>query len=264
MANKNRRKIKNSVNNSNISNNENINENVNNKKEVEIKKEYKNIKEFFKDYIMFFKTMVLKKQIIFFIIILIIFGFFVITYVTNLGNEDFLSQLQQIKGEYVKPNAFSVFVKEKLPDAIIIILSGIAPYIYAPILGVLYGYQVAINMISIISVPNASYNLIFMLVGALIEFIGFSLAIATGFTFCSYSTKRVKYANKSEPTFLDFRKEIYSLTDNKKKLKQLEIKKKEKAKKIEKYNVKTPYIFIFTSFIISVIIILIGTFIFYV
>ena len=118
-------------------------------------------------------------------------------------------------------------------------------------------------MISIISVPNASYNLILMLIGAIIEFVGFSLATASGFAFCSYSTKRSKYANKSTPTFLDFKKEIYSLTDNKKKLKELENKKKQKAKKIEKFNVKTPYAFIFTSFIISVIIILIGTFIFY-
>ena len=266
MANKKRRKVKDNFNNSNVKNNDNLNEsvNVNNNKKIETKKEDKNIKEFFKDYIEFFKTMLLKKQIVFFILILIVFGFFVITYITNLNNEDFLSQIQQIKGDYVKPNVFSIIAKEKLPDTIIIILSGIAPYIYAPILGVLYGYQEAIHVISILSVPNASYNLLFMIIGAIIQFIGFSLATATGFTLCSYSTKRTKYAHKSEPTFLDFKKELYSLTNNKKKLKELEQKRKEKAKKIEKYNVKTPYIYVFTSFIISVVIVLIGTFIFYV
>lgn len=264
MANKNRKNINKNINNFENNNNENVNEIKDEKKVVEPKKNYKNTKEFFKDYLEFFKTILLRKQIIFFILIVLIFGYFVISYITNLKNEDFLTQIQKITGDYVKPSVFSAIAKEKLPDTIIIVLAGIAPYIYAPTLGVLYGYQEAMHVISIMSIPNANYNLVVMLVGAIIEFIGISLATAAGFTLCSFSTKRTKYASKSEPSFLDLRKELYSMTNNTKKLKQLEQKKKDKAKKIEKYNVKTPYIFIFTSFIISVVIVLIGTFIFYI
>ena len=253
----NKRKVNNRV-NENLDNIQNV------RKKEETKKEYKNAKEFFIDFFEFFKAKILRKQVIFFVLILIVFGYFVSTYISNLKNEDFLSQIQNIDENYVKPNVISIIAKEKLPDAIIIVLSGIAPYIYAPILGVLYGYQVAMHMIYAISTPGANYNLIVMAIGAIIDFIGFALASSAGFTLCSYSTKRAKYASKSEPNFLDIRKELYSITNNNKKIKELDKKKKEKEKKIEKYNVKTPYIFILTAFIISVIIILIGTVIFYI
>jgi len=253
----NKRKVNNKI-------NENLGDVQNVQKKEETKKEYKNAKEFFIDFFEFFKTQLLKKQVIFFILILLVFGYFVITYISNLKNEDFLSQIQNIDENYVKPNVINIIAKEKLPNAIIIVLSGIAPYIYAPILGVLYGYQVAVHMIYAISTKGVNYNLIVMSIGAIIDFIGFALASSTGFTLCSYSTRRAKYSSKSEPNFLDIRKELYSITNNKKKIKELDNKKKEKAKKIEKYNVQTPYTFILTSFIISVIIILIGAFIFYI
>lgn len=218
------------------------------------------IKEYFNEYKENLKT----KHIVCFIIMIVIFGLTIISYVSNLQNQDFLEQVQNITGEYVSENVFTKILSNKLPAVAIIIIAGVTPFIYASALGVLFSYQMAEEMITVLSVANSSGNVILMSVGAIIQCIGFSLAVATGIYWCKISGKRRRYANGTQKSFLDVKKELYSLTNNKKKIKELEKKRKEKNEKIQKYNVEIPYLTLITSFVVSFIIVVIGTFIFYI
>lgn len=58
---------------------------------------------------------------------------------------------------------------------------------------------------------------------------------------------------------LDFKRTFYEATGNKKKLKEVAKKKEEKTAKNEKNNVTVPYGYFVISFLISVVIIAIGT-----
>lgn len=245
-------------------NKEKVSIEIENKNEINSNKSKKEFTDIIKEYFSVYKNSLKTKHIVCFIIMLVMFGFTMIMYISNLQNQDFLEQVQNITGEYVSPNVFSKILTDKLPIVLIIVIAGITPYLYVSSLGVFFAPQIAEEIIKILSVANSPHNIVLMCIGAIIQFVGLSLAIATGIFWCGISGKRRKYMNGTDKSFLDVKKELYSLTNNKKKLKELEKKRKEKNEKIQKYNVEIPYLTLITSFVISFIIVVIGTFIFYI
>ncbi len=244
--------------NANLNENKKLNDNNSNVKE---KLSFKYI---LKDYFKFYKTDLRKKQIILFILSIAIFGIFMGAHISNLKNEDYIAQIQNIGQNTESFNLFETIFKEKILVTFVLILAGITPYLYISVLGISVGYQLAYEMVEVLFVAGNNGNVILMCIGAIIQTIGFSLASATGIVWCKISTKRRKYANSKDKSFLDFKKEFYLLKGDDKKIKELEQKRKEKAQKDEKNNVNVPYLRLLISFVISSIIVLIGTIVFYI
>ena len=76
---------------------------------------------------------------------------------------------------------------------------------------------------------------------AVIISIAYSLCISTGIHYCILSSKKFTYSQKKGFKFNDFKKAIYALKKNEKKVEELEQKNKIQLEKAEKLNVKIPY-----------------------
>lgn len=134
-----------------------------------------------------------------------------------------------------------------LLDAVVI-LAGITPYFYIPVLGGIESIVVVNDMV--LRYAFSESLLITSYIGGLIQMIGIALCIAVGIYYCRLSTKKNKYYHQSEFSFNDLKKQYYSLRKDSKKVEEIEMKKEQKRKEVEACNVKIPYInFIFLGLI---------------
>lgn len=222
---------------------------------------YKNI---LFEYFNYYKNKLIRKNIVIFILSVLLFAIFLGNYISNLNNSDFLEQVKNIGTSQANYGVISNIIKNKIPTLFIIILAGITPYFYISTLGIFSGVQLASEIFSKISVANNTNSIVFMCIGAIIQMVGFSLAASTGMNWCTIMIKRNRYFSGRENSVLDFRQEYYRLKNDSKKLEQLKKKKKEKLLKNEKNNVKVPYKMFIMSFLISCLIVILGTLIFYI
>lgn len=218
-------------------------------------------KNVMKNYCKFYNEKLKKKHIIVYIISLVAF-FIIMAYLISKVNStpDIASLVEKTKE--LKENSkslASLILYEKIPLTFMIILSGIAPYFFIPVIGVGVSYNLAFNIVSNFNVLTGKSSIVFMCIGAIIEQIGICLAIATGIEYCIITTKKWRYTRNQDYSMLDFKKTFYEATKNNKKLKETKSKQELKKKKNEKNNVKVPYMYLLVSFIVSSLIIIIGT-----
>lgn len=239
----------------------NIDMQNNTKKSNAEEKKYKNI---LFEYLEYYKSKLIKKNIVIFILSVVLFAVFLGNYISNLNNSDFLEQVKNIGTSQANDGVITNIIKNKIPTLFIIILAGITPYFYISTLGIFSGVQLASEIFSKISIANHSNSIVIMCIGAIIQMVGFSLAASTGMSWCTIMIKRNRYFSGKENSVLDLRQEYYRLKNDNKKLEQLKKKKKEKLLKNEKNNVKVPYKMFIMSFLISCLIVILGTLIFYI
>ena len=154
---------------------------------------------------------------------------------------------------------FSLIITKKIPLIFMIILAGIAPYFFIPVIGIASSYSLACDIVTNFNVLTGKASVIPMCIGAIIQLIAVGLSVATGIQYCLLSTKRWRYSRNQDYSMLDFKRTFYEATGNKKKLKEVAKKKEEKTAKNEKNNVTVPYGYFVISFLISTVIIAIGT-----
>ena len=238
---------------------------IKNKKEIEKKetKEEKNInfKYIIKDYFKFYKQKLMRKHIITYIICLILFFVIIAWLISKINSTPNIAELAQ-NAKIISENSKGVFyliISKKIPLIFMIIFAGIAPYFFIPVLGIGASYSLAVDIVTNFNVLTGKSSVIPMCIGAIIELIAVSLAIATGIEYCILSTKKWRYSRNQDYSMIDFKRTLYEATNNKKNLNEINKRKQEKDAKNEKNNVKIPYVYLFTSFVISVIVIAIGT-----
>lgn len=239
--------------------------NVSSKKQIkrDEKKEEKNIdlKYIIKDYFKFYKQKLMRKHIVIYIICLIVFFVIIASLISKINSTPNIAELAE-NAKKISENSkgvFSLIISKKIPLIFMIIFAGIAPYFFIPVIGIGTSYSLAVDIVTNFNVLTGKSSVIPMCIGAIIELIAVGLAIATGIEYCILSTKKWRYSRNQDYSMIDFKRTLYEATNNKKKLNEINKRKQEKDAKNEKNNVKIPYLYLLISFIISIIVIAIGT-----
>lgn len=219
------------------------------------------IKNIMRGYFKFYKEKLMRKHIIVYIICLVVFFVMIATLISKINSTPNIAELAQKAKEVSEASngVFSLIITKKIPLIFMIILAGIAPYFFIPIIGIASSYSLACDIVTNFNVLTGKASVIPMCIGAIIQLIAVGLSVATGIQYCLLSTKRWRYSRNQDYSMIDFKRTFYEATDNKKKLKEITKKKEEKAAKNEKNNVTVPYGYFVISFLISTVIIAIGT-----
>lgn len=218
-----------------------------------------NILKIAEDYKKFYKENLKFKQLVITIIMTILFLIMLKYSMTKFENVD-----KNVLNKIVYSKSFiNILTKDKIMISFIVILSGITPFVFFPIIGILYSCNLANQIGSIYVISKSLSVLIIGSIGAIIQIIGLSLSISTGILFCIKSTKRFIYNEKRGFGLKDVKKYIYKIRNNEKKMQEFEKKEQKRFKKNEKYNVKINYMNLVISFCISIVILTIGTLIVY-
>lgn len=219
------------------------------------------IKNIMKGYLKFYREKLMRKHIIIYIICLVVFFVMIATLISKINSTPDIAELAQKAKEVSESskNIFSLIFMKKIPLIFMIILAGIAPYFFIPVIGIAYSYSLACDIVTNFNVLTGKASVIPMCIGAILQLIAVGLSVATGIQYCLLSTKRWRYSRNQDYSMIDFKRTFYEATGNKKKLKEIIKKKEEKAAKNEKNNVTVPYGYLVISFLISTVIIAIGT-----
>lgn len=219
------------------------------------------IKNIMRGYFKFYKEKLMRKHIIVYIICLVVFFVMIATLISKINSTPNIAELAQKAKEVSEASngVFSLIITKKIPLIFMIILAGIAPYFFIPVIGIASSYSLACDIVTNFNVLTGKASVIPMCIGAIIQLIAVGLSVATGIQYCLLSTKRWRYSRNQDYSMIDFKRTFYEATDNKKKLKEITKKKEEKAAKNEKNNVTVPYGYFVISFLISTVIIAIGT-----
>ena len=219
------------------------------------------IKNIMIGYFKFYKEKLMRKHIIIYIICLVVFFVMIATLISKINSTPNIAELAQKAKEVSEASngVFSLIITKKIPLIFMIILAGIAPYFFIPVIGIASSYSLACDIVTNFNVLTGKASVIPMCIGAIIQLIAVGLSVATGIQYCLLSTKRWRYSRNQDYSMLDFKRTFYEATDNKKKLKEVAKKKEEKTAKNEKNNVTVPYGYFVISFLISTVIIAIGT-----
>lgn len=219
------------------------------------------IKNIMIGYFKFYKEKLMRKHIIVYIICLVVFFVMIATLISKINSTLNIAELAQKAKEVSEDSngVFSLIITKKIPLIFMIILAGIAPYFFIPVIGIASSYSLACDIVTNFNVLTGKASVIPMCIGAIIQLIAVGLSVATGIQYCLLSTRRWRYSRNQDYSMLDFKRTFYEATGNKKKLKEVAKKKEEKTAKNEKNNVTVPYGYFVISFLISTVIIAIGT-----
>ncbi|MBO5477304.1 MAG: hypothetical protein J6A15_06095 [Clostridia bacterium] len=176
-----------------------------------------------------------KWHIIVFIIIAILYTISFVGKMIELNN----SGLSSVTSA-VNPLAFGSQVRDSGFLTLIMLIAGITPYVPISVFGAGQALNITTDM-----VLRSAYGLSYMptlYVGGLIQVIGISLSVVIGLYFCKLTTKRNKFEHSTDYGMDDIKKHFYEIKKDEKKLQEIANKKEAKAKEMQSYNVKIPYL----------------------
>lgn len=225
----------------------NINEKVMKKKKI-------NIKSILLDFFKYYNENLKLKHIICFVIMIIIFALSLNLFYTNSSNSD----VQQLIRDNFKEISFFTNLGEKIFLVFIIIFAGFTPYLYISVIGLFYSYSLANEIIVNYVISGGTTNLVLMIIAGVIQIIGISLSVATGINYCKITTKRRKFTSNTTFSINDIKRTFYDLRNNEKGIKKVEESNRKKIEEKQKYNIKVPYLMFVISFLVSIILIILG------
>ena len=138
----------------------------------------------------------------------------------------------------------------------VVIIAGVVPYFFLSFGG-------AAQVMALMGDFGARYTAgksfaISLFTGGLLNCIGISLCIAAGFYLCYLTTKKRKYYNSTQFSMDDVKMQFYQMRSQDKKIKEMEKKQIEKARKAEENNVKIPYLKLTALGVVGYVIQIIG------
>ena len=223
-------------------------------------KSIKKSKNFFKDSLVEYKKFYdenLKFKHIVITIIMVILFFILLKF--QLDGLESVKNSSSVSSNFTAKTFWQAIVKDELLLNFIMIFAGLTPYIYVSVIGVFASYSLVLDFATAYVLNKGFFNVLIFGIGAIIQIVAYALSIATGMYFCKISTKRAKYSQVSFFGYTDFKKAIYQIRKDEKKVELMDEQKREKMEKREQYNVKVPYKMRAISFIISMVISIIGT-----
>lgn len=212
-------------------------------------RENNKFKDMLKNYYSFYKSNLKKKHIIIYALALLIFTFLSVAFINNLDETKvLLSQIEAAKGT---TNILATVFKEKIPLIFLLVFSGITPFIYVPVVGIIgYPYILAISLVDM-----SAFNIVLAIFGSIIQLFGATLAISAGIYYCSCSTKKFRYDQSITFGLDDVKLQIYESAKKEDKANKLKEKMLFKKEKREKLNVKIEYKALVITTVISIIIV---------
>jgi hypothetical protein len=220
------------------------------KQVVNSKKEKFRFSNIMKNYFSFYNQNLKKKQIIMYIIILVLFGIFM----TNIISQ--VDVTKTIANQSVGTSTFLNILKEKVLFTLLIIVAGITPYLYIPVIAALFiPYVYAVDILNVINNGQGTVSLVSTSISAVLQLLGVSLAVATGIYYCINTTKKYRYSQKKSFGMFDLKKQVYEIRKDEDKLQKLMDDRQKTVEKNEKLNVKIDYMNILISGIISLFIV---------
>lgn len=233
------------------------------KKSVKTKsnnKKQRKMPSFLKEFLEFYKENLRKKHIIVYVISLVIFFIFLAMFISSVDVTTSIEKLAVANTNTSNvSDIFNTILKQTIPSIFLVIFAGITPFIYLSVIGFAYPYVLAGDIAAIFLVNTHSYNVILMSLGAIIQIFAISLAMVAGFYYCSLSSRKFRYSQRSGFGMYDLKKSLYSIRKQEEKIKELDKKKIKKDEEIEKLNVKVPYKNLLQTFAIALVIAIIGT-----
>lgn len=215
------------------------------------KKESK-FKSIVKNYLNFYNTNLRKKQIVIYIILLVLFGIFV----TNIISQIDVTQTVSNEAQAAEQKPIFDMLQQKVLFTILIIIAGITPFVYIPVLAALFiPYIYSNDIIDIIYNAGGTASIVSASISSVLQFIGISLAVATGMYYCKNATKRFRYSQGRSFGMFDLKKQMYEIRKDDVKLEKLLEQRQIKIEKEEKLNVKIEYFNMLISGVISVVIV---------
>ncbi len=236
------------------SNTKKVNRNTKEKK-VSLSKNYP---KFIGEFLEFYKENLRKKHIIVYVISLVIFFVFLAMFISTIDVKTPLETVIE-NTQKADTNVFSTIIKQTIPSVFLVIFAGITPFIYLPVIGFCYPYILASDIAESFLMTTHTSNIICMTLGGIIQIFAISLAMVAGFYYCGFSTKRFRYSQRSSFGIYNVKRQLYEIKKDDKKITKLDEEKRKKDEKIEALNVSVPYKKLFYTFIVSVIIAIIGT-----
>ena len=219
---------------------------------------------FFNEFFDFYNTNLKKKHIIVYVISLVIFFLFLAVFISSIDVTNSIERLAesstQAQVSTIKDILSTIF-KQTLPAIFLVIFAGITPFVYLSFIGFGYSYVLALDIANAFVINPHTYNVILMTIGGIIQIFAISLAIVTGFYYCGLSTKKFRYSQRSGFGLYDFKKQVYSLKNQKEKIEKLDEAKRKKDEKTEKLNqmIKEAESVVFQVFVVAFVIAVIGT-----
>ena len=230
------------------------------KKSKENNEKKRNYPKVIGEFLDFYKKDLRKKHIIVYVISLIIFFIFLAMFISSLDVTTSIATLAENAQENVNnSNVFIQIFKQTLPSIFLVIFAGITPFVYLSVIGFYYPYILAGDISSSFLITSHTGSLICMTIGAIIQIFAMSLAMVAGFYYCTISSKKFRYSQRSGFGLYNVKKQIYEIRKDEKKLAKLEEKKRKKDEKIESLNVSVPYRKLLYVFIVTFVIAVIGT-----
>ena len=170
------------------------NKNINNEKNNKKRSENKILLEF-NNYFLFYKENLKKKHIIIYLtslfLLLISFSYLI----SNIDISDVAKNLVNSGGkveEIDRSGLVNLILKEKIATTFFVLLAGITPYFYLPVIGLLNIYIFAVKITSIYTLSYNTASLILVVVGVILQIFSISLSVSMGIYFCKISSKRFK------------------------------------------------------------------------
>ncbi len=188
-----------------------------------------NIREF----IIFYNSKLKKTHIITFAISVIIFFWLLATlFIDSAAITDFVSSMNLSNNGRID----TIFT-EKLPLSFLIVFSGITPYAFIPVIGVIgFPYALALGLVG-----ANTFTMIIGVISGILQLFFTSMLVAAGINYCVNSTKKFRYSQAITFGLSDVMIQIYEIRKNDKKVQELKDKKLKKDEKREALNVKIEY-----------------------
>ena len=214
------------------------------KKEEKIESEKKfTLKDYLTTFAIFFKEKLAKSVVILLVIAIILS---VIMLKISLGVNKDINEIGDFSFFKEIINGLKVFI--------IIIISGIIPYLYAPVIGfVEFLITNSVNLSKLIIVYGFGIAILKGIIPFLINIISICLITSIGIYICREITLGYKISSSKDMNFTSFKIQLYKSIGNEKKSKEIAKKRDEKVKKLENKKTKIEYLQIINVIILVTI-----------
>ena len=210
--------------------------NKNNKRTKKIKKNIDLSKvpvlKFFNEFLREYNDKLKKQHIIIYVICLVLFFIFLAFKISNINVTQNFELVSGALNTSDKTVLLSL-LKESVISIFLVIFAGITPFIHLPVLGFAYPYVLAANIAEKFMITGSRIDIVFMTIGSIIQVISISLAITLGFYYCSFTTKKFRYSQRSGFGIDDLKRQVYTIRKNEESLEKLEIERQKKREKIK-------------------------------
>ncbi|MDD2628422.1 MAG: hypothetical protein PHR25_03215 [Clostridia bacterium] len=206
----------------------------------------------------FIKENISKKTKVLFIIGLIIFIIAMIVISSSDIKLFKISEKEQIV-------SYKEVINQKAIILSLILLAGLVPYFYIPIIIYIpYILMLIGDIIYYVEINGKFKAIAFNFFFYIIDIFVTSVIVALGTHLCSTTTKKYKYAQRSSFSMLDIKQQFYEIKKNEQKVNEILEKKAKKEAKMKENDIKINYIEIVKIAVVAVIMNILMTTIIYI